>query len=313
MFGVQIWKFLLTLPSITDACLIERNKEYEMEYMALGRFVTSMLLCFARLMTNQKEIPVLQDYVHWYMDCMVEFDTILTKSDKGKKLPNFVKSNSLGILSCTSTHQDMGPALLHWEGGWEGERKIQQLKPLLSIKRSNTDWTRIALRKIHQHNTLVWMLDNLDEATGIVRKGREFDSMIRIYKNRTDLMENCSNNNVLIGILGKDGCVWIGYRPVDEESGNTRVQVKLSKIDFSDENGGHSKNGCWFAPITLTNESQLFDNMESVARTFLQEVVLLLPQMSVDSSTFMPKYYCIGHLWTERQSSGKFIIPITIL
>jgi hypothetical protein len=34
----------------------------------------------------------------------------------------------------------MGSAILHCEGGFCGERKIQEVKPLLSIKRENANW-----------------------------------------------------------------------------------------------------------------------------------------------------------------------------
>ena len=45
-----------------------------------------------------------------------------TKSSQ-MKLPNFVKSNSLGILAAAQSHIFHGPAMLHWEDGWHGERK----------------------------------------------------------------------------------------------------------------------------------------------------------------------------------------------
>ena len=67
------------------------------------------------------------------------------KKSSRMKLPNFVKSNSLEMLAAAQSHIFHGPAMLHWEGGWHGERKIQQVKPLLHIKRSNADWPTIAL------------------------------------------------------------------------------------------------------------------------------------------------------------------------
>ena len=62
------------------------------------------------------------------------------------KLPNFVKPNSLGMLAAAQSHIFHGPAMLHWEGSWHGKRKIQQVKPLLHIKRSNADWPTITLQ-----------------------------------------------------------------------------------------------------------------------------------------------------------------------
>ena len=68
------------------------------------------------------------------------------KKSSRMKLPNFVKSNSLGMLAAAQSHIFHGPAMLHWEGGWHGKRKIQQVKPLLHIKRSNADWPTITLQ-----------------------------------------------------------------------------------------------------------------------------------------------------------------------
>ena len=56
------------------------------------------------------------------------------KKSSEMKLPNFVKSNSLGMLAAAHSHIFHGPAMLHWEGGWHRKRKIQQVKPLLHIK-----------------------------------------------------------------------------------------------------------------------------------------------------------------------------------
>ena len=39
--------------------------------------------------------------------------------------------------------------MLNWEGGWHGERKIQEVKPLFHIKRSNVDWQTITLRRLY--------------------------------------------------------------------------------------------------------------------------------------------------------------------
>ena len=74
-----------------------------------------------------------------------------TTTVRKKRQPNFVQSNSLGLLVEANTHSYHGPATLNSEGGWHGERKIQQVKPLLYIKQSNADWQTITL-----HTFLSW-------------------------------------------------------------------------------------------------------------------------------------------------------------
>ena len=77
-----------------------------------------------------------------------------------KRQPNVVKSNSLGLLVAINTHSYHVPARLNWEGGWHGEHRIQQVKPLLHIKRSNADWQTITLRWLYQHETIQRLLDD---------------------------------------------------------------------------------------------------------------------------------------------------------
>ena len=71
-----------------------------------------------------------------------------------------MKSNSLGLLVAANTHSYHGPATLNCEGGWHGECKIQQVKPLLHIKRSNVDWQTITLHWLYQHETIQRLLDD---------------------------------------------------------------------------------------------------------------------------------------------------------
>ena len=97
-----------------------------------------------------------------------------TTSTIGKeKQPNFVKLNSLGLLVAASTHYYHGPAMLHSEGGWHSERKIQQVKPLLHIKWSNADWQTITLHQLYQHETIQRLLEDSVKEENIDNKKLE--------------------------------------------------------------------------------------------------------------------------------------------
>ena len=72
----------------------------------------------------------------------------MTTAVRKKRQPNFVKLNSLGLLVTANTHSYHCPATLNWEGGWHCVRRIQQVKPLLHIKRSNADWQTITLHSL---------------------------------------------------------------------------------------------------------------------------------------------------------------------
>ena len=84
----------------------------------------------------------------------------MTATGRKKRQHNFVKSNYLGLLVAANTHSYHGPAILNWEGGWHGERKIQQVKLLLHIKWSNADWQTTMLCQLYQHETIQRLLDD---------------------------------------------------------------------------------------------------------------------------------------------------------
>ena len=58
-------------------------------------------------------------------------------NQKQGKQPNFMKSNTLGLLAASEAHCHFGPARNHWEGGTMGECKIQNAKPLLHGRRGD--------------------------------------------------------------------------------------------------------------------------------------------------------------------------------
>ena len=309
LLGARIWKFVLSVPALMDQRLMQNDSEYKQEWLCVARFVNAMASAFGRIMSKTKVIDGMYDYILQYLDCMVELDEILFRSDRQKRNPNFVKSNSLGILACASSHATMGPAILHWEGGFAGERKIQQVKPLLSIKRATADWNTITLRKLYQHDTLNWMMGRLDEEDGVTKQTRDAESLVKIFKSRQTMEEDCRDNSILCAILGKDGSVYLPFRPIGEERGNTRRLVKLVRISFDDSKGEWTTTRCWTAPITIEEQCMLYESITKVKEDVMEEILLLLPQLSKHSGKFMNKYYAVGHLWRERMSDGEFSVP----
>ena len=180
-------KFFLILPALNQQRLIMNNKKYIKEIRMIKRFVSVTQACLCCIMSTERVVSDLQDIILLYMDAMVEIDGLLlnphwmqdneefnnndsddhlmddltgnadqqiTTTIRKKRQPNVVKSNSLGLLVAANTNSYHGHATLNWDGGWHGERKIKQVKPLLHIKRSNVDWQTITLRWLYQHNTI---------------------------------------------------------------------------------------------------------------------------------------------------------------
>ena len=119
----------------------------------IKRFVSVTQACLCHIMSTERVVSDLQDIILLYLDAMVEIDGLflnplwmqddeefnnndsddhpmdyltgnaneqITTAIRKKRQPNFVKSNSLGLLVVANTHSYHGPATLNWEGGWHG-------------------------------------------------------------------------------------------------------------------------------------------------------------------------------------------------
>ena len=186
-------KFFLILPALNRQQLIINNEKYIKEIRMIKRFVSATQACLCHIMSTERVVSDLHDIILLYLDAMVEINGLLlnprwmpddkefnnndnddntmedltattnkpmTTTVRKKREPNFVKSNSLGLLVAANTHSYHGPATLNWEGGWHGECKIQQVKPLHHIKQSNADWQTIMLSWLYQHETIQRLLDD---------------------------------------------------------------------------------------------------------------------------------------------------------
>ena len=208
LFWGRVMKFFLILPALNQQRLIMNNKKYNKEIRMIKRFVSITQACLCRVMSTERVVSDLQEIILLYMDAMVEIDGLLLNQEfnnndnddnhmdyitgnseeqminaiRKKRSPNFVKSNSLGLLVAADMHSYHGPATLNWEGGWHGERKIQQVKPLLHIKRSNVDWQTITLHRLYQHETIQRLLDDcMKQEQHENQTSRQMEGAVKVY------------------------------------------------------------------------------------------------------------------------------------
>jgi hypothetical protein len=303
--------------------MLQFDMDYIIEYRTILRFISAANAAISRIMSSKEIVKDMDCIIKIYMDCMVEMDsnilnyatseTFFWENDNNmedgvvkKKKPNFVKSNSLGILSVAKAHDHFGPLILNWEGGYAGERKIQDVKPLLSIKRDNADWEKITLRAHYQLETITNLLEKMKSKKGDNQKqdpNREHNGSIRIFGSRLKAEEAVSQYLPLSGIIDHNHDVWIAFRPTGEQS--SRSSVSLLQLEFDDINGENVVGICWMSPIALTNNEKTFDSMNECCSSAM-EFALLLPQLSDNGLNFTNKYYALGQKWTERNSNGKF-------
>jgi hypothetical protein len=345
LFWARASKYFFTLPAI-QACKHADKAPFLMEKRIAQRFIAAAAACIGKLMTDKRGNSGMSTIIKIYLDTMVEMDDLLLsrkpnpsageedsdgeeengvgrmsavlavgQSKSRKAAFNFVKSNSLGILAAADAHDYFGPAILNWEGGFGGERKIQDVKPLLGIRRSNAKWESIVMTKLYQQETIQWMLTRYASDRGVVKQDRACDGLYSIFKSRADALNAISERLPMSAILSK-GVVWLTYRPSATErpvgERGTRSQVGLLRVYFDDENG-KLVCGCWMAPINVGPSSAdvaAFPSVgkleDSVRQHVLMLPALMLPDGAKDPS-FANLYYCLGDKWTERNNVGSFV------
>ena len=342
LFWARASKYFFTLPAIQN-CKHTDKAPFQREKGIAQRFVAAAVACIGRLMTAQRGNSGMSTIIKIYLDTMVEMDDLLlgrkpngtaadeensdeddgngvgrtnTAAAQGQPKPrktayNFVKSNSLGILAAADAHEYFGPAILNWEGGFGGERKIQDVKPLLGIRRSNAKWESIVMTKLYQQETIQWMLSRYDTDGGETKKDRVCDGLYSVFKSRSQALQAIESCLPMSGILSK-GHVWITYRPSGTDCQNrTRSQVGLMRVKF-DDGSGKQVCGCWMAPISVGQSNEDVAAFASLGKLeeYVNQHVLMLPALMLPEGAKDPSfanfYYCIGDKWTERIDDGTF-------
>ena len=144
-----------------------------------------------------------------------------TTTIRKKRQPNFVKSNLLGVSVVTNTHSYHGPAMLNWEGGWHGERKMQQVRPRLHIKWCNADWQTITLHWLYQHKSIQRLLDNcVREENNDNQTSREIEGALKVYGSHQIVEDAILHNQPITALLDHNNILHILYHPIGQA--NTR-------------------------------------------------------------------------------------------
>ena len=251
-------KFFLILPALNQQRLIINNEKNIQEIWMIKRFASATQACLCRIMSTERVVSDLQDIILLYVDAMVEIDGLLlnphsmqddeefnnndnddhpmedltgnaneqiTTAVWKKRQPNFVKSNSLGLLVAANTHSYHGPATLNWEGGWHGECKIQQVKPLLHIKRSNVDWQTITLHWLYQRKTIQRLLDDcVKEEQNENQTRRQMEGALKVYGSRQMAEEAIHSAQPITAVLDHKNLLYIPYHPIGRAN-TTRSSV----------------------------------------------------------------------------------------
>ena len=315
------------------------NKMDKGQVASINRFTGACVACLGLIMQKTNEYhPELDNYIKLYLDCMVDVDEQLllignnanegnnnpknkldNKTTTNKKnvikkgKPNYIKSNSLGILVAAEAHKHFGPAELHWEGGIGGEKKIQTVKPYLSsLKKSNIDWQSHCLEKIVKSDCISLLL-SMHEC----KENKKINTSMNlyVYKTSDDAINDITENKPLFGVYLK-GIYYLVLRKISEDNLDNlqdkefmnslekcRSSLFLMEITFCD-NVGEDNNGCWHSPIKANGNfvSKIKNAYELIE--YVEHFVLFLPLLK-QNGEFENKYYVISHLWKERNKNGN--------
>jgi len=216
----------------------------------------------------------------------------------------FNNSISLGILGAAEAHNYFGPAIINWEGGWAGEKKIKDAKPLMGVQRNNAAWQSISL-------TRYLRLHQIGQLRGNVRssKSRELEGALKVYKSEKEFREAFEKHLPLSAIVDSEDNIWAACRPLGDK--DSRCTISLLKLAFQDEQGELVNDMCWCAPISYdqNNEKPKYYSRRALDESFVSEYVLLIPRLDEKGQIYRNSYYAVGSNWTERVRSGKFSVP----
>ena len=256
-------KFFLILPALNQQRLIINNDKYIKEIQMIKRFVSATQDYLCCIMSTERVVSDLHDIILLYLDAMVEIDHLLltpcwmpddeefnsndnddntmetliantneptTTTARKKRQPNFVKSISVGLLVVANTYSYHGPAMLNWEGDWHVEGKIQHVKPLLHIKRSNADWQTIMLHRLYQHETIQRLLDDcVGEEQNENQASREIEGVLKVYGSRQMVEDAILHNQPITAVMDHKNILHIPYRRIGQAN-TTRSSVDLTDI-----------------------------------------------------------------------------------
>ena len=316
LFFARCFKYFYSLPVLRNVS----QEKMKVQIACIKRLSNSVTAVLSRLMSKENYIHDLDDHIKLYMDCMVEMDciasfekhalspfhddNIINKSKQNgtgndnsfDKKANFVKSNSLGILATAKAHGYFGPAVMYWEGGIEGERKIQEAKPVVTKKRDTNDWKMLSLQSLQLQSCLSCLTDRHIKT----KKSEKYKELSHIYKSEKKLDSLIFENDPLFGIQIKKQL----YIMCKRRHNNNKLSVLLLEVSLDDKNG-FSENGCFFSPIKVGDKK--YDRLPNI--NTLEELadfhVLMLPWV-LKKNIHENYYYIISDTWKERLSNGKF-------
>ena len=327
VFWQRTWKYFMGYPIIWDNPKF-RNPGVKSQLNVVKRFVACSHACISAIMTPSTENSSrMRQLVPIYLDTMVEMDKMttagkiakskktnnnnntVTKKGTRKRTPTYVKSNSLGILAVADAHDYFGSAAMNWEDGEEGERKIQEAKPHMGIRRKNALWQKTALQKIYTSDTIDWLMGRLPLSDKSEVTGRQ-SCLYHVYRDINTARYAISGDGAL-SIYEINGQLYILFRPVGEDD-STRSSYAFLGIEFDDINGKFHF-GCWFSPLvesTKTNEIKVAH--VSAMDGLITKAILALPLLESDPAgkhgyRRLNSFYLISEDWDERIGDGTFI------
>lgn len=213
------------------------------------------------------------------------------------------------MLAVADAHDYFGSAAMNWEGGEEGERKIQQVKPQMGIRRRNAAWQKISMQKIYTNDSIAWLLQRLP-SNEPVTDTNSHPNLHHIYRDINEAQKQIEGD-VAISIYVVSEKYYVLYKPTGEDN-ISRSTTALLEVCLDDENGMY-RFGCWFSGISIecSNEKRFVMQRKDLESVVTKNILALpLLKMKLDKpevTTTHPKFYLISDDWDERVPGGSFI------
>jgi hypothetical protein len=218
---------------------------------------------------------------------------------KKQRTDEFVKTKGVltNCLNQKETIEEYGSQRNIWEGGDGGEGIFRRLKPLVHNMRKN--WHVNLLTRFYEQEAMKYVEKETEHVLLDLLKGKVRQESPRRYRLFREFVDKAQVESYINERRPIAGILYGNLFLVAVGKGDDRAFFSLR----FDDAAGSTFAQCWFAPVTLSEESVA---KELVDETRFQEYVLLLPRHLPGSQVVVHAggYYTITSEWRERLQDG---------
>lgn len=276
----------------------------------IQHLVQSMHAMIALIMeteTNENSSSRLERHIKIFLTIFARVDASMNTAKFDGSEPQWVSSyNFLSLLNLPNMIEKLGPLRNIWEGGFQGEGYIQQVKPLINMG-LRKKWATSTMKRLLKNGSLEYIIDSSfptkqpKKPVGYHRYD-DLGSVLVAFESRTPLS----------AAILEDGTFAVIVRG-DNRGGTTDKYIRVLRVEFEKQ-----VNGCSYHSWKMEEvQGHILPDLPVgalMANGVLEDrkSVLLLPLLGRNGLPAMddaPLYTVINSEWQEINEAGDLVRP----